>query len=99
MHHVVTSHKINACFVCASRALFLHQLHVLSWLHDQLLNAKDTDMEQALLLMLRPTKVLVKCCRAWNIPFPETVKAAGGLCFMTDRPFDGPPNTTGLIMT
>ncbi len=52
--------KLVPCLCCKR----VPELCALAWFHaprDQL-NAKDTDMEQALLLCYITTKVLVKCC-------------------------------------
>ena len=58
----MTSHEVKACFVFASQAC-LRAAHVSMAPHPRdRLNAKDTDMEQTLLLYYVTTKVLVKCC-------------------------------------
>ncbi len=65
---VVMSHKINACFVYVSQAYFFNVCVSMTLsLRDQW-NAKNADMEQALLLCNITTKVLVKCHIEINIP-------------------------------
>ena len=58
---VVTSNKVTACSVFALQArLQVAHVNMAPLLRDQL-NAKDADMEQALLLCYIVTKVLVIC--------------------------------------